>query len=94
MIVKVPHVVDRDLNPDSLDANVPALNDIFYLFIIHFQIPAHPVPACANDTQSTPVKQEPRPNSQSGLKRTLSKSYSELPSSQSKKGSPARLMLG
>lgn len=94
MIVKVPHVVDRDLNPGSLDANVPALHDIFYLFIIHSQIPAHPVPACANDAQSTPVKQEPRPNSRSRLKRTLSKSYSELPGSQSKKGSTARLMLG
>lgn len=66
MIVKVSHVVDRDLNPDLLDASVPALNDIFYLFIIHFQIPAHPVPANANDSQSTPVKQEPRLNIWSG----------------------------
>lgn len=66
MVVKDPHVADRDLNPDLLDANVLVLNDVFYLFIIHFQIPAHPVPAKANDSQFRPVKQEPRLNIWSG----------------------------
>lgn len=72
MIVKVSHVADRDLNPNLLDANVPALNDIFYLFIIHFQIPAQSQPVPRNSHQLNrsqgfaSVKQEVRLNIWSG----------------------------
>lgn len=51
MIVKV----SQDLNPNLLHANVPTLNDIFYLY---FQIAAQPV--SANASQFSPVKQEPK----------------------------------
>lgn len=75
MIVKVSHVADRDLTPNSLDANVPALNDIVYLFMIHFQVPAHSVPASVSQFSPlktgakgfTPVKRELTPNIWSGL---------------------------
>lgn len=51
MIVKV----SQDLNTNLLHANVPTLNDIFYLY---FQIAAQPV--SANASQFSPVKQEPK----------------------------------
>lgn len=66
MTVKVPHDADEDLNPDLPNAKIPALNDIFYLFIIHFQILAHPVTAKTSDSQFTPVKQKLRLNIWSG----------------------------